>query len=72
MSVNGQMRKVLVRPERNGYLYVLDRTTGEVLSATPYAHITSMKGVDLQSGRLVWMRTPRGQRLARCSAAFSL
>jgi len=54
MPVNGQMRKVLVRPERNGYLYVLDRTTGEVLSATPYVHITSTKGVDLQSGRLIY------------------
>jgi PQQ-dependent dehydrogenase (methanol/ethanol family) len=54
MPVNGQMRKVLVRPERNGYLYVLDRTTGEVLSATPFAHITSTKGVDLQSGRLIY------------------
>jgi len=28
-------RKVLVRPERNGYLYILDRVTGEVLFATP-------------------------------------
>jgi PQQ-dependent dehydrogenase (methanol/ethanol family) len=54
MPVNGQMRKVLVRPERNGYLYVLDRTTGAVLSATPYVHITSTKGVDLQSGRLIY------------------
>ena len=54
MPVNGQMRKVLVRPERNGYLYVLDRITGEVLSATPYVHITSTKGVDLQSGRLIY------------------
>ena len=32
-SWNGQPRKVLVRPERNGYVYVLDRATGEVLSA---------------------------------------
>jgi PQQ-dependent dehydrogenase (methanol/ethanol family) len=55
MPVSGQMRKVLVRPERNGYLYVLDRTTGEVLSATPYVHITSTKGVDLQSGRLIYV-----------------
>jgi PQQ-dependent dehydrogenase (methanol/ethanol family) len=54
MPVNGQMRKVLVRPERNGYLYVLDRATGEVLSATPYVHITSTQGVDLQSGRLIY------------------
>jgi lanthanide-dependent methanol dehydrogenase len=55
MPVNGQLRKVLVHPERNGYLYVLDRTSGEVLSATPYVHITSTKGVDLQSGRLLYV-----------------
>jgi glucose dehydrogenase len=44
---------VLVRPERNGYIYVMDRQTGEVLSATPFVHITSSKGVDLKSGRLI-------------------
>jgi lanthanide-dependent methanol dehydrogenase len=48
----GQRRKVLVRPERNGYVYVLDRTTGEVLSATPFAPITTSTGVDLTTGRL--------------------
>jgi PQQ-dependent dehydrogenase (methanol/ethanol family) len=48
----GQRRKVLVRPERNGYLYVLDRVTGEVLSATPYAPISTTTGVDLATGRL--------------------
>lgn len=52
LNVDGRPRKVLVRPERNGYIYVLDRTTGEVLSADPFAHITSSKGVDLKSGRL--------------------
>lgn len=50
---NGQMRKVLVRPERNGYLYVLDRQTGEVLSADAYVHVTTSKGVDLRTGRLI-------------------
>ncbi len=54
MPVNGQVRKVLVRPERNGYVYVLDRTTGQVLSANPFVHITTSKGVDLNSGRLVY------------------
>jgi alcohol dehydrogenase (cytochrome c) len=48
----GQRRKVLVRPERNGYVYVLDRTTGEVLSATPFVPITTSTGVDLTTGRL--------------------
>jgi lanthanide-dependent methanol dehydrogenase len=52
-TLNGQPRKVLVRPERNGYVYVIDRTNGEVLSATPFVHITSSKGVDLKSGRLL-------------------
>jgi PQQ-dependent dehydrogenase (methanol/ethanol family) len=51
LTIRGQARKVLVRPERNGYMYVLDRTTGEVLSADPFVHITSTLGVDLQTGR---------------------
>lgn len=52
LPVNGQRRKVLVRPERNGYVYILDRTNGEVLSANPFAYITSSRGVDLKSGKL--------------------
>jgi PQQ-dependent dehydrogenase (methanol/ethanol family) len=53
LEVGGRTRKVLVRPERNGYLYVLDRQTGEVLSADPYVHVTTSKGVDLRTGRLI-------------------
>jgi PQQ-dependent dehydrogenase (methanol/ethanol family) len=52
LDINGQTRKVLLRPERNGYFYVLDRATGEVLSADPFVHITAYKGVDLKTGRL--------------------
>jgi alcohol dehydrogenase (cytochrome c) len=43
LPVNGQTRKVLLRPERNGYFYVMDRTNGQVLSANPFAYITSSK-----------------------------
>jgi lanthanide-dependent methanol dehydrogenase len=53
LTINGQVRKVLVHPERNGYMYVLDRATGEVLSAAPFVHITSSTGVDLKTGRLI-------------------
>jgi len=53
LPINGQMRKVLLRAERNGYVYVLDRTSGEVLSATPFAFNTIAKGVDLKTGRLM-------------------
>ncbi len=51
LPINGPTRKVLVRPERNGYIYVLDRATGEVLSAKPFVYITSSTGVDLKTGR---------------------
>jgi PQQ-dependent dehydrogenase (methanol/ethanol family) len=51
LPIHGQTRKVLVRPERNGYVYVLDRATGEVLSAKPFVYITSSTGVDLKTGR---------------------
>ncbi|ADV15198.1 methanol/ethanol family PQQ-dependent dehydrogenase [Mesorhizobium ciceri] len=53
MTWQGKPRRVLVRPERNGYLYILDRTTGEVLSATAYGPVNSSKGVDLKTGRLI-------------------
>ena len=53
LPVNGQSRKVLLRPERNGYFYVMDRTNGQVLSANPFGYITSSKGVDLNTGRII-------------------
>jgi PQQ-dependent dehydrogenase (methanol/ethanol family) len=53
LTIKGTPRKVLVHPERNGYIYVLDRTTGEVLSAEAFVRITSSRGVDLKSGRLI-------------------
>jgi lanthanide-dependent methanol dehydrogenase len=52
LLINGQPRKVLLRAERNGYLYVMDRATGQVLSADPFAYVNSSKGVDLKTGKL--------------------
>jgi lanthanide-dependent methanol dehydrogenase len=73
MDWNGQLRKVLVRPERNGYVYVLDRTSGEVLSAKPFHAITTSTGVDLKTGRLQYdaNKQPVSNRVVRdiCPAA---
>jgi PQQ-dependent dehydrogenase (methanol/ethanol family) len=52
LALAGGTRKVLLHPDRNGYLYVVDRTTGEVISADPYAAITTSNGVDLKNGAL--------------------
>ena len=51
LPIDGSTRKTLVRPERNGYVYVMDRMTGEVLSADPYAYNTSISSIDLKTGR---------------------
>jgi lanthanide-dependent methanol dehydrogenase len=53
MPFAGKMRPVVIRPERNGYLYVLDRRTGQVLSADPFGPVNSSRGVDLRTGRLI-------------------
>lgn len=36
ITVNGAPRKVLMQAPKNGFFYVLDRATGELISATPY------------------------------------
>jgi PQQ-dependent dehydrogenase (methanol/ethanol family) len=61
LPLNGQVRQTLVHPDRNGYLYVLDRTTGEVLSATPFVHVTTSQGVDLKTGRLAYVQEKETQ-----------
>jgi lanthanide-dependent methanol dehydrogenase len=51
MPFAGAMRKVLVHLDRNGYVYVIDRVTGQVLSADPFGPTNSSKGIDLKTGR---------------------
>ena len=50
---DGQTRKVAMRADRNGLLYVMDRSNGEVLSATPFGFVNTNHGVDLRTGRLI-------------------
>ena len=70
LPINGQTRKVLVHPDRNGYVYVMDRTNGEVLSASPFAPITTSRGVDLKTGLLKYVEEKRpmtGKSSATCA-----
>lgn len=57
----GQTRKVLVHPDRNGHVYVIDRTNGEVLSAEQYHAVNSSHGVDLKTGQLLYNEEKRPQ-----------
>jgi len=49
----GVARKVLLQAPKNGFFYVLDRITGELISAEPYTRVTWADRVDLESGRPV-------------------
>src|SRR3954451_13709305 len=73
MPVNGVRRKVLVRPERNGFFYVMDRATGQVLSADPYGYVNSILRIDLKSGNAIYNPAlqPKTGRVTRhvCPAA---
>ena len=73
MPINGVRRKVLVRPERNGFFYVMDRATGQVLSADPYGYVNSILRIDLKSGNVVYNPAlqPKSGRVTRhvCPAA---
>ena len=51
LEIHGRTRKVLMQAPKNGFFYVLDRETGELLSADPFAEVNWAKGVDLQTGR---------------------
>ena len=44
-------RKVLMQAPKNGFFYVLDRATGELLSAEPYVDVSWATGVDLRTGK---------------------
>ena len=50
MVVGGRMRKVLVHFDKNGFAYTLDRVTGELLVAEPFANVTWAKGINKRTG----------------------
>jgi len=51
MPIKGRMRQTLVHFDRNTYAYTIDRNTGEVLVASPFAYQNWSTGFDWKSGR---------------------
>jgi alcohol dehydrogenase (cytochrome c) len=50
-NVNGQVRKVIMHADRNGFMYVLDRTNGKVIAANPFVKVNWAEKIDLDTGR---------------------
>ncbi len=61
LEIDGQQRKVLMQAPKNGFFYVLDRATGELLSAEPFAKMTWATHVDMKTGRPVETANARYQ-----------
>jgi quinohemoprotein ethanol dehydrogenase len=51
LKIGGQDRNVLMQASKNGFFYVLDRKTGELLSADKFVDVTWADHVDLKTGR---------------------
>jgi quinohemoprotein ethanol dehydrogenase len=65
LPIGGQLRRVLLQASKNGFLYVLDRASGEFLSAFPYATVNWTRGIDPKTHRPIpspaadWTGTPK-------------
>ena len=51
LEIKGKKREVLMQAPKNGFFYVLDRNTGELLSAEPYVYVNWASKVDMKTGR---------------------
>ena len=52
--VEGVRRKVLMHADRNGFLYVLDRTNGKLIAANAFVKVNWAERIDLATGRPVF------------------
>jgi alcohol dehydrogenase (cytochrome c) len=53
IDVGGQKRKVIMQLNRNGFLYVIDRTNGKLLAANAFEKVNWASHVDKEAGRPV-------------------
>ena len=53
LEIRGRPRNVLIQASKDGFLYVLDRATGQVLSAKPFSFVNWTSGIDEKTHRPV-------------------
>src|SRR3984893_16924518 len=51
LTIDGRVRKVLMSANKNGFLYVVDRTNGGLIAAHPYVKVKSARHIDFPTGR---------------------
>jgi quinohemoprotein ethanol dehydrogenase len=53
LNINGVPRKVLMQAPKNGFFYVIDAATGELISAKNFTDVAWASHIDLETGRPV-------------------
>lgn len=53
LQIGGQPRKVMIQANKNGFLYVLDRTNCKPIAAYPYVNVNWATHINLATGRPV-------------------
>jgi alcohol dehydrogenase (cytochrome c) len=53
MQIDGQPRKVMIQSNKNGFMYVVDRTNCKLIAAHPYTKVNWASGIDMATGRPV-------------------
>ena len=51
LTIDGKPRKVLLHAPKDGFFYVLDRKTGQLISAKNYVPVNWAKGIDPKTGK---------------------
>jgi len=53
MQISGQRRKVMIQTNKNGFMYVLDRTNCKLIAVNPYVKVNWATQIDFATGRPV-------------------
>jgi PQQ-dependent dehydrogenase (methanol/ethanol family) len=59
LTINGQKVPTLMKADRNGFFYILNRENGELISAEPFVNVNWAKGIDKSTGRPIEDPTKR-------------
>lgn len=70
LEIGGARRKLLMQANKNGFFYVIDRVTGKLISAQPFAKVTWAKGIDGATGQPIPAEHARWGRDAKSALVY--
>jgi len=54
LLIDGEQREVIMQAPKNGFFFVLDRVTGDFISATPLVYQNWADSIDPETGKITW------------------